>query len=173
MNVNKLRSRKYLLAAAVAVGVCAFFVLTIQQLKKREARSARFSCVNNMKGIGLSFRQWALDFDDQYPFHVSTNLGGTLEMCAHGADGFDRNAVFHFLVLSNQLNSPKWLLCTEDRSRQAALHFSVLRPENISYRLYSGTNVSSEFPQAILAVCSVDGNTLLVDGSVFKPPPNR
>ena len=171
--MNKRRYGKYLLAVAVAAGLCSLLILTVQWKRKMEARSGRIGCVNYLNQICLAFRQWSLDSGDKLPFNVSTNLGGTLELCARGPDGFDRNAVFHFQVLSNELNTPKCLVCPKDSSRQAAVDFSVLRPENISYRLYSGTNVSLEFPQAILAVCSIDGNAVRVDGSIFKLPHNR
>jgi len=59
-----------------------------------EPRAMRINCINNLKQVGLSFRQWALDHGDQYPFNVSTNAGGTMELYAVGSGGFDNNAAF-------------------------------------------------------------------------------
>ena len=131
-----------------------------------DRRARRISCVNCLKQIGLSFRQWSLDHDNRFPFNVSTNDWGTLELCAPGPDGFDHNAAFHFQVMSNELYTPKPLICPKDRSKKPAVDFSVLQPENISYRLRTGTNLSLASPKAVLAICPVDGNTLYCDGSV-------
>lgn len=121
---------------------------------------------HNLKQIGLSFRIWSGDNCDQYPFNLSTNAGGTLELCAREADGFDRNGWLHFLVLSNELNTPLVLVCPQERSRKAATNFSMLRVENVTYRVRSGTEVNETNAHAVLAVCPVDGNTVYCDGTV-------
>ena len=59
-------------------------------------------CSNNLKQIGLAFRTWAIDNDGQFSFNVSTNAGGTMELCVRGSDGFDTNAALHFQVMSNE-----------------------------------------------------------------------
>src|SRR6266508_2242932 len=62
----------------------------------------KISCVNNLKQIGLAFRQWALDNNDRFPFNVPANEGGTMEFCIVDDDGFDRSAALHFQVMSNE-----------------------------------------------------------------------
>lgn len=139
-------------------------------------RPSQVSCSNNLKQIGLSFRVWAMDNDGQFPFNVSTNAGGTREFCARDADGFDSNAALHFQVMSNELSTPRLLVCPKDWSRKPAVSFASLEAKNVSYRLRSGTNVNESNPTAVLAVCPFDGNTLRCDGSVtagkadWKPP---
>jgi hypothetical protein len=125
-------------------------------------------CQNNLRQIGLAFKVWALDHNDQYPFNLSTNSGGTLELCAVGPDGFDKNAVAHFVIISNELSSPNFLVCPNDTSKHPAPHFQTLRPVNVSYQLRTGTNVNSERPEQVLAVCPVHGNQLFCDGNVQK-----
>jgi hypothetical protein len=119
-----------------------------------------------MKMIGLSFRTWAIDNDDSFPFNVSTNKGGTLELCQPDSDGFDRNAAFHFRVMSNELSTPKILVCPADTGKKAALNFESLQPENVSYQVCSGTNVSDVNPDTVLAICPIHNNVALCDGSV-------
>jgi prepilin-type processing-associated H-X9-DG protein len=126
------------------------------------------NCINNLKQIGLAFREWALDHNDQFPFNVPTNAGGTLEFCALDKEGFDRHAALHFQVMSNELNTPLMLICPKDRSRKAATSFSILRAVNVTYRLRSGTNLAHTNRAAVLVVCPVDGNTLYCDGSVAE-----
>ncbi len=131
-----------------------------------EPKAQRLSCVNNLKQIGLGFRIWAGDHDDHYPFNLTTNAGGTLEHCAVDAEGFDRNAMFHFQVASNELSTPKILVCPDDKTRKPAVDFGLLTAANATYRLRSGTNISDANPKTILAVCPVEGNILYCDGTV-------
>jgi hypothetical protein len=126
------------------------------------------NCVNNLKQIGIAFRTCAIDNDGQFPFNVSTNAGGTLELCARGSDGFDSNAALHFRVMSNELNTPRLLVCPRDKTRHSAADFHSLKPGNVTYRLRTGTNLSEAHPKEVLVVCPMDGNTLYCDGSVVS-----
>jgi hypothetical protein len=114
--------------------------------------------------IGLGLRAWAQDHHDQYPFNVSTNEGGTLELCARGSDGFDSNAWLHFQVLSNELVDPACLVCPKDRKHKPAHDFQSLRPENVTYRLRTGPNLNATNRSGVLVVCPLDGNVIYGDG---------
>ena len=140
--------------------------MLLPALSQAKAKAQRINCANNMKQVGLAFRVWAIDNEDSFPFNVSTNKGGTLELCLPGNDGFDRNAAFHFQVMSNELSTPKILVCPSDDRKTAALNFGSLQPANVSYQVCSGTNVSDVNPQQVLAVCPIHNNVLLCDGSV-------
>ena len=130
----------------------------------------RVDCQNNLRQIGLSFKVWALEHNDQFPFNVSTNQGGTLELCKPGPDGFDANAVAHFRIISKELSTPTFLVCTKDHVKHAAPDFDSLQPDNITYLLRTGTNINSDNPQEVLAVCPIDGNQLFCDGNVRSGP---
>ena len=129
----------------------------------------KINCVNNLKQIGLAFKIWAIDHGDQYNFNVSTNAGGTMELCAVGKDGFDHNSFLHFKAMTGDelLRVPLLLVCPQDRSKKAATNWASLGPENVTYRLRSGTNASDANTHAILAVCPIDGNVLYCDGTVL------
>lgn len=129
-------------------------------------RSSRLGCPNNLKQIGLAFRTWAIDNDGQFPFNVSTNAGGTMELCARGADGFDRNAALHFEFMSNELSTPRFLVCPKDWTKKPAARFPTLQASNVTYRVRSGTNLNESNTTAVLVVCPIDGNTLHCDASV-------
>ena len=142
--------------------------MLLPALSRAKGKAQSINCSNNMKQIGLSFRTWAIDNNDNFPFNVSTNKGGTLELCLLGSDGFDRNAAFHFQVMSNELSTPKILVCPADSKRQPAPDFLSLRPANVSYQVRSGPNVSDTNPDQVLAVCPIHNNVLRCDGSVQR-----
>jgi len=69
-------------------------------------------------------------------------------------------------VMSNELTTPKLLICPADPTKQVATSFIELQPENISYQLRTGTNVTDTNPQEILLYCPIHKNTGYADGSV-------
>lgn len=142
--------------------------MLLPALSRAKGKAQSINCSNNMKQIGLSFRTWAIDNNDNFPFNVSTNKGGTLELCLLGSDGFDRNAAFHFQVMSNELSTPKILVCPADSKRQPAPDFLSLQSANVSYQVRSGPNVSDTNPDQVLAVCPIHNNVLRCDGSVQR-----
>jgi hypothetical protein len=48
-------------------------------LAKAKRQGAKINCANNLKQIGLSFRQFATDQQDRFPMSLSTNEGGASE----------------------------------------------------------------------------------------------
>jgi len=119
-----------LLEALVVIGIFAVLivVLLFPSLSRSTARAQPITCVNNLKQVGLSFRQWALDNNDRYPMSVSVTNGGAMELAATGQ-------VFPvFQVMSNELNTPMLLICPEDKVRIPAQAFSQLASDsNVSY----------------------------------------
>jgi prepilin-type processing-associated H-X9-DG protein len=160
-----------LLKLAGTVGLVAAVIFLLSGPAKPERRWQRINCVSNLKQIGIGFRLWQGDHGDQYPFNLSTNAGGAMEWSAVDTDGFDGNAYLYLRTMTDELTTPKLLICPQDRSKRTATNWANLRTENISYRFHSGTN----YPQAVLAVCPIHGNLLFCDGSVKEvkaaPPP--
>jgi hypothetical protein len=152
--------------------VIAAFLMPVLSRARRNAQwepqNQRLSCENNLRQVGLAFKVWALDHNDRFPFNVSTNSGGTLELCQPDADGYDQNALAHFRSISNELNNPGFLVCPKDRAKHAAPGFEALQTQNLSYRLRTGPKINGDNPQEVLAVCPVDGNQLFCDGNVRK-----
>jgi prepilin-type processing-associated H-X9-DG protein len=122
----------------VIAALLAIIALLILPALSRPHHHRSGSCSNNLKQIGLSFRVWAIDNNDRLPMQVSTNDGGTSEF-VNGP-----NAFRHFAAMSNELSTPKVLLCPSDKQRTWATNFtSDLANAKISYFVgvdCSGTN---------------------------------
>jgi len=119
-------------------------VLLLPMLGKAQRRSSRIGCVNNLKQIGLSDRIWAGDNGDFYPMSVSVTNGGSMEMVATG------NVLQTFLVMSNELSTPKILHCPEDAAHIGTNLFSGLSNSNISF--FVALDVTNEAnPQMFLS----------------------
>jgi prepilin-type processing-associated H-X9-DG protein len=119
------------------VFLCAIAAFVRPTLRLPVSRAQRIQCSNNLKQVGLSFRLWAGDNIDQFPMQISTNSGGTREF----VDGPDM--VPHFLVMSNELNTPKILFCTEDTNprRRCATTFGDPKRES-DVKFQSNSNLS-------------------------------
>jgi DMSO/TMAO reductase YedYZ molybdopterin-dependent catalytic subunit len=72
------------------------------------------------------------------------------------------------MVMSNELSTPRILVCADDPNKQPAPDFTSLTANNISYQLRTGPNVNDGNPDEILAVDPINGYVLHCDGSVQK-----
>jgi len=81
-------------------------------LRRPMMRSAKIACTNNLKQVGLAFRLWSTDSSDTFHMHRSTNDGGVKELAEQGS------AYVIFLALSNELSTPKILICPEETNPQ-------------------------------------------------------
>jgi prepilin-type processing-associated H-X9-DG protein len=105
---------------------------------------SRINCVNNLHQIGLAYWTWAGDNEDKFPMQVSVTNGGTMELVANG-----KNAWLNFLVMSNELSTPKVLFCPVDTSHVSTAIFSSDLQNNVSY--FVGLNATTNYPQSILS----------------------
>jgi hypothetical protein len=160
---------------AIALIVCACLMvpallaaMLLPALASAKHRAQEIQSVNNVKQIGMAFRIWEGDNNDRYPWNVSQTNGGVQEVCGTDANGFEKNPVAVFMVMSNELSTPKILVCANDPNKQPASNFTSLTANNISYQLRTGTNVNDSNPDEVLAVDPINGYVLHCDGSVQK-----
>jgi prepilin-type N-terminal cleavage/methylation domain-containing protein/prepilin-type processing-associated H-X9-DG protein len=146
-----------LLVVICVVAVMAAVLLPALRVgdgRKRE----KFNCVNNLKQIGLSFRIWEGDNGDNYPMKISVTNGGAMELAVAG------NVSAIFRVMSNELSTPKLLICPQDAARHYATNFMTdLNHQTISY--FVGLDAEDKYPKMIL---SGDDN-LAVNGVRVQP----
>ena len=156
-----------LIEALIVVAVLSLLVaVMLPALARPRGCTYRNNCVNNLKMIGLCFRQWALDNDDKFPMQVSTNSGGAMEWARQGI------AWPVFQVMSNELNTPKILICPQesDTNRYVAWNFaspgsqgSFSNNQSLSY--FVGMDADETQPQMFL---TGDSNLEIGGGRVLS-----
>lgn len=129
------------LVVIATLAVLALILLPL--LAKPSTGCKRIDCGDNLKQIGLSFKLWAGDNGDRYPMQLSVTNGGTMEWVARGA------AWPHFQVLSNELCTPRLLICPPDKTRTIATNFISFGNANVSY--FVGVDAEETKPAMLLA----------------------
>jgi prepilin-type processing-associated H-X9-DG protein len=136
---NALTLVEVIVVIAVLVIAVALILPALAMAKRK---TSKISCANDLKEVGIAFRLWEGDNNDKYPMAVSLTNGGAMELVATG------NVAACFRVMSNELNTPKILLCPEDTRRVLATNWSTLNNSNISY--FVGLDAVESKPQMIL-----------------------
>jgi len=145
LRTSNQRNRALTLTEAlVVIGVLAIVVaLLLPGLAAAKRGPQKINCVSNLKQIGIAYRLWEGDNNFKYPMAVSVTNGGAMELIATG------NVAACFQVMSNELSTPKVLLCPEDIRRVRATNFSTLNSSNISY--FVGLDADPSRPQMFLS----------------------
>ena len=119
------------LQVLVVIGMLALLAVVLgTKISNAAQRARRISCVCHLKQVGLAYRMWSNDHSNHFPWQLSTTTGGTLEWISGS------NISVHFVMASNELNSPKVLICPADSDRAAAKDFNApFGSNNISYFL--------------------------------------
>jgi prepilin-type N-terminal cleavage/methylation domain-containing protein/prepilin-type processing-associated H-X9-DG protein len=113
-----------LLVVIAIIAILAAMLLPALAAAKRKAQ--KINCTNNLKQVGLSFRIWEGDNNDKYPQAVSSSAGGASEYISHGSgnNGVTTPSVkaggMVFMVMSNELSTPKVLNCPSDNFHSSA-----------------------------------------------------
>ena len=129
-----------LLILGILAGI-AYAVLVVAPERVAQERNEKVEmCKGSLKVLGLEFKTWGLDHDDLFPFNVSTNQGGTLELC-NRTNGIESNPWPQFRAI--------------DMTAQPYT----------GYHLHTARHGNSN-PDGILAYCPEHQLVLRCDGSV-------
>lgn len=110
----------------------------------QQNRSTEIQCVNNLKQIGLAYRIWEGDNGDKMPMQVPAKKGGAMEPVAKG------NVASVFRVMSNELSTPRILVCPADADRDFAKNFaSGFDNSHVSY--FAGLDAADDKPAMFLS----------------------
>jgi prepilin-type N-terminal cleavage/methylation domain-containing protein len=113
-----------LLVVIAVIGILAGLLLPVLSAAKEKARMV--ACKNNLKQIALAWTMWVQDHEENtFPFHVKavqSPPGSGQYAPSAGTTGHPLadNPWLHFSWISNQLGSPKVLVCPSDRKRRMA-----------------------------------------------------
>jgi prepilin-type processing-associated H-X9-DG protein len=142
--------------ALVIMGTVALLaVAVLPALGTSGARAGRISCLNNLRQIGRACQIWASDHDGENSWRVPVGNGGTL------GNPLVASAWFQYSVISNQLVTPRILVCPSDvaRLQRAADNWGIgasggflntsYRNNSVSYPVWLHT--SAVLPQAVLS----------------------
>lgn len=155
-----------LFVVIVVIAVFAIMVTDLSATPRAKTRALRIQCVNNLKQTSMAFRDWEGDQTNKFPMNVSKTNGGTMEFTS-GPDLWR-----HFQVMSNELSTPKFLICPSDESHPvAATNFAFLRNSNISF--FIDLDVTEANPQTILAGDRNITNGLPIKNGILEVSSNQ
>jgi prepilin-type N-terminal cleavage/methylation domain-containing protein/prepilin-type processing-associated H-X9-DG protein len=152
---DALRAMTLIEVLVVLAVVAVLGTLVGTSMIQAKSKSQRIDCASNLRQVGLAFRLWPKDSEDGFPMSYSTDYRGTLEVAG--------DVWRDFLVMSNELQTPKVLVCAADKDRIAANNWSELHNSNISY--FIGLDANDATPQMWLA----GDSNLEVDGKPVGP----
>ena len=140
---HAMSKRRLLILALTLTAVAAVFALAAP-LVKRKVQSA--GCSNTMGAICCAARIWAGDGDGHFPSD--------------------------FLSMSNELNTPKVLICPGDHSRQPAASWATFTPADSSYEIVTPGLHDSD-TNNVFVRCKIHGHLGYADCAVLDEANRR
>jgi prepilin-type N-terminal cleavage/methylation domain-containing protein len=139
-----------LIELLVVIAIIAILAgMLLPALARAKGKALRIQCVSQLRQVGLAMRSFANEHRDLFPPQVELADGGARTR---------PNAWEHFAVLSNELTTPRILICPSDKDRKPAADFSgqpqgflatTNRNKTLSY--FVGTHAYSQQSQTLLA----------------------
>jgi prepilin-type N-terminal cleavage/methylation domain-containing protein len=139
-----------LLVVIAIIAILAALLLPALAAAKRKAQ--RINCISNIKQVGIAFRLWEGDNGDRYPMAVSTLHNGAQDRIysASGSAPAGYGITNVFTCMSNELSTPKVLMCPSDNTRNATTNFAALKNNNVAMSYFVCGDAIETYPQMIL-----------------------
>jgi prepilin-type N-terminal cleavage/methylation domain-containing protein len=137
-----------LIELLVVIAIIAILAsLLLPALAQAKAKAKTAECLNNLKQVAIGLRMWAQDSDGNFPWAVNADDGGSLGSLEW---------VDHFRACSNELVTPKLLVCPASKTKVIASDWDVIAGyDNVSY--FAGLSAKEAEPQTLL---SGDGDVI-------------
>lgn len=131
-----------LIEVLVIIGVLVVFFLAfiVPPTHPRKDRAQRSACAHNLRNIGVAFTTWMVDYSNQVPARFSA---APAEFQQQAGEAFR-----HFQVMSNELGSPRFVLCPADTRLPANDFASSFSNSNVSY--FVAVDMADAQPQMLL-----------------------
>ena len=148
-----------LIELLVVIAIIAILAsMLLPALARAKEKANRIACTSNLKQIGLAMKTWAMDYNDRYPIQASPNEGGPPNQAAFSSAPFGAEYTYQvFGVLSNELTTPKVLICPSDE-RNAHTNFSIKLGNsapgpymaNVNISFFAGKDAQDGNPQMLM-----------------------
>lgn len=122
-------NRGFSLTELTLVIACLAIVALIvgKRLEKAKSRAARIKCVSNLRHCSLGMKIFACDNGDRYPYQVVPSLTAMSRFTSISLTNTTTNSILnqaawaHFGIVSNELGSPKVMLCPGNQTKKNSL----------------------------------------------------
>lgn len=132
-----------LIELLVVISIIAILAsLLLPALARARAIANQAKCMSNLRQISLASRIWAEDYNGRFPWQVDPAQGGTRTVGP---------AIEHFRVLSNELVTPRLMVCPSDVAKTAARTFAAGEFASANLSFFVGFDASESLPLSLLS----------------------